>query len=178
MRGRPTLSRDSDLTARGFTVMELLVTLVIVGILTAIALPQYGAYRMRANKARAASELMNVRNAITMLENDTGLGPGGQVPSSCETPGGPEIDLTDCEAGLLCTDGSFDDWDGPYIDTSLIDPWGNEYYIDYDYNCGLGIFGCSADTGWARVLVSFGPSGGVNQYNADEIGVIICDYAG
>jgi prepilin-type N-terminal cleavage/methylation domain-containing protein len=44
----------------GFTIAELMVTVAIVGILTAIAVPQYNLYLIRANKAAAKAVLMEV----------------------------------------------------------------------------------------------------------------------
>lgn len=44
-------------TQRGFTLLELLIVMAIVGILTAIAVPQYGQYKRRAFDARARSDL-------------------------------------------------------------------------------------------------------------------------
>jgi len=43
---------------RGFTLIELVVTMVIVGILTAIAVPSYTAYWRRSNRSEARSTLL------------------------------------------------------------------------------------------------------------------------
>jgi len=43
-----------------FTLLELLVTLTLISILTAIAIPQYKSYRQRAFDVRALSDLRSV----------------------------------------------------------------------------------------------------------------------
>jgi len=91
-------------TENGFTLIELLVVVAIIGILAAIAIPQFSEYRKRGFDSRSVSDLRNASTAEEAYYADnesykgcTGI--GGSASNACETAlpgfrGSKDVDLT------------------------------------------------------------------------------------
>jgi prepilin-type N-terminal cleavage/methylation domain-containing protein len=62
-------------SSKGFTLIELLIVVAIIGILAAIAIPQFSAYRAKAYNAAANSDLKNLKTGMEAYMADNQVYP-------------------------------------------------------------------------------------------------------
>jgi type IV pilus assembly protein PilA len=55
---------------KGFTLIELLIVVAIIGILAAVAIPQFSSYRAKAYNSAAQSDLRNLKTAMESVFAD------------------------------------------------------------------------------------------------------------
>ena len=110
-------NRTTQVRQRGFTLVELLLVLVILGILAAIVLPRFTNRTKSAQIAAAQTQISNFKTALDAFEVDNGSYPKGKSG------------LLD----LIQAPRDAQNWKGPYIsaDTVPKDPWGQEYIYEY-----------------------------------------------
>jgi type IV pilus assembly protein PilA len=72
---------------RGFTLIELMIIVAIVGILAAVAMPAYQDYTVRAKMSEVILALSNCRTAVTEIYQGGAASPPGANNWGCEAAG-------------------------------------------------------------------------------------------
>jgi len=155
----PASGRRVHRAQSGYTLAEIMMVVLLVGLLAGIAIPALQKARRTARTNRAKADLRALDQAIAQLAFDTGQYPGGlPAVGSGDTE---TWDLTGGAGGLTENDGRFQSWRGPYIKSVPQDPWGAAYFFDPDYR---------VDGIMRPAVGSFGPNGlGPNLYDADDV---------
>lgn len=96
-------------SSAGFTLIEILLVVVIIGVLAALGVPKLTGHMERARVNAAKSDISAISSAISMYELDN-----GKFPKNLQ-------DLIKDPGGTM-------NWMGPYMEHGLPDdPWGKPY---------------------------------------------------
>ena len=133
--------------ARGFTLLELLVVIVIIGLLAGLVAPRYFDQVAKSNTKIARAQIDSLEKALDQYRLDV-----GSYPTT-------EQGL----AALNTRPQNLEKWGGPYLKKSVPpDPWGARYLYkapgdhgDYDLQ-SLGSDGQPGGTGDATDVTSWG----------------------
>jgi general secretion pathway protein G len=98
--------------ALGFTLLELLVVMVIIGLLAAYVGPKYFSQVGKSEIKAAKAQINALEKALDQYRLDSGHYPGGEEGL----------------AALVTKPANEARWDGPYLTKGVPnDPWGNPY---------------------------------------------------
>ena len=101
---------------RGFSLLEVLISMVILALLASLLGPKFFDRKSKAKQKKARTQIAMLMTAMGVFRRDVGRYPTQQegLTALVTNPGsGPELDK----------------WDGPYLKKAVPnDPWGNPYH--------------------------------------------------
>jgi len=138
---RPAAAPRRD---HGFTLVELLVVLAILGLLVGIAVPQLFKYFSRAKEDAAQIQIQTIASGLDLFLLDMGRYPTEQEGLKA----------------LVAAPPNLDHWAGPYVSAASIitDPWGRPYVYHVP----------GREPGKAYDLYTLGPDGNATGPPEDE----------
>lgn len=97
---------------RGFTLLELLVVMVIIGLLVGYVGPRYFSQLGKSEVNAARAQIKAISTALDMYRLDIGSYPNQEQ----------NLEV------LLTSPENSERWRGPYLESRIpLDPWGNKY---------------------------------------------------
>lgn len=144
-------------TKQGFTLMELLVVVAIIGILTSVVLVSLNSAREKGKVSATKAQLVQIEKAVALfyLKNADYPPIGADHCSMCWY----------WPASVMWATGQWSDIvallvaDGDIGGGILVDEWGRPFLYDKNYN--LGPYTC---TSWSPIC-SMGPDGILQTFN-------------
>jgi general secretion pathway protein G len=113
----PKTNQTKRTRRSAFTLVEMLLVVVIIGILAAIVVPHIAGRAEQARETAARADIASFSTALGMFEVDNGFYPKGRagLQALVQKPGGAL------------------NWHGPYLEgktTVPLDPWQNPYVYE------------------------------------------------
>lgn len=128
----------------GFTLVEVLVTTVVIGVLAAVVLPALAKQTSAADPARVASDLNNIKMGLEVFSQNLRPDYPGDLEDLVNQPGGTLSSTIGVSSSLddVALDGEWYAnrvaWNGPYVAQSI-----------------PAAFGASGDTPWRAGAAGF-----------------------
>lgn len=129
---RQTSRRVATRLEQGFTLIEIMVVVIILGILAAIVAPNVIGRVGDAQIQAAKQDIRGVENALKLYRLDNFNYPASEqgLQALVSKPADPNIR----------------NWKGPYLDRLPKDPWGNTYlYLNPGNNAEIDIYTLGRD---------------------------------
>lgn len=129
-------------SSTGFTLIELIVVIAVIGILAAIVMPNAFKAIEKSKVAKAIEDVKSITKASMGFRADTGLWPGSQwgvMPGDPLSPAAygegfvaaPAVHSGNAQQ-MAAAQTMISTWDGPYLEKWGMTPWGMPYMWDYN----------------------------------------------
>ncbi len=100
---------------RGFTLIEIMLVVIIIGALSAMVIPRFAGRSEQAKQAAAQADIeVHLATALKLYELDNGT-----FPTTNQGLDALRVKPT--------TNPVPSHWNGPYIEKKAVDPWGHAY---------------------------------------------------
>lgn len=110
--------KNSNNKQTGFTLLEIMVVIVILGVLASMVVPNLMGNKDKADRQKVVSDVVALENALDMYKLDNGVYPSTEqgLEALVEQPSGTPEPRSYREDG--------------YIKRLPQDPWGNDYILN------------------------------------------------